>query len=146
MYLLKGFYSSYLVLNFSSVLPTRNCDIAKNVILQRSWSWKIEVIGQNKWHHRIPWPQEHRCRHQNHHPKSSSSKVMTNDIFLHNSGQRNTFTYVTCSNYSKYFLMYWKAPTQAILCYNLATFCPLITEIGSRMWVYKGHDLERSRS
>ena len=113
---LKGFYSSYFVLKFGNVLPLRNWDISTNVILQRSWPWKVKVIGQNKWHHQLPWPQKHRSRHQNLHPKCFSSKVIVKDIFLHNGGQRNTFTYVTRSNRPSCFFIYWKALSQAILC------------------------------
>ena len=40
---------------------------------------------------------------------------MFKDVFLHNGGQRNTFVYVTRSNSSEYFLIYWKGLTQAIL-------------------------------
>ena len=42
--------------------------MAQNVISERSWPWKVKVIGQQKWHHRILWPQKHRSRHQNCHP------------------------------------------------------------------------------
>ena len=108
---LKGFYSSYLVLKFGNVLPIRNLNISRNVIFP-----KVKVIGQNKWHNRIPWPQKHSSRHQNRHPKSFSSKVMVKDIFLHNGGQYNAFAYITRSNHPRYFFIYWKAPTQAILC------------------------------
>ena len=113
---LKGFYSSYLVLKFGNVLPLRNRDICRNVILQRSWPWKVKVILQNKWHQQLPWPQKHRSRHQNLHPKYFSSKVIVTDIFLHNGGQHNAFVYVTRSNCQRYFFIYWKALTQAILC------------------------------
>ena len=40
----------------------------------------------------------------------------------------------------------WKNRTQAVLWKCLATLCPLITEIWPKMWFWKGHDLERSRS
>ena len=43
-------------------------------------------------------------------------------------------------------LIYWKALTQATLCYKLATFCPLITEVRPKMWFPKDHDLESSTS
>ena len=43
---LKSFYSSYLVLQFGNDLPIRNWDISRNVILQRSWPWKVKVIGK----------------------------------------------------------------------------------------------------
>ena len=43
--------------------------------------WKVKIIGYNKWHHQIPWPQKHRSRRQIHH---LSSKVTVRDIFLHN--------------------------------------------------------------
>ena len=49
-HLLKGPNPSYLVLNFSNILPINNWDMAQNVILQRSWPWKVKVIGKNKWH------------------------------------------------------------------------------------------------
>ena len=65
-YLLKSFYSSYLVLKFGNELPISNRDMAQLVILQRLWLWKVKVIGQNKWHHRIPWSPKHRSRRQNH--------------------------------------------------------------------------------
>ena len=160
---LKGPYPSYLVLKFSIILPINNWDMAQNVILIRSWPWKVKIIGQNKWcqhkgfhssylvlklatfyplrteiypemwfckvmtlkgqghrqnkwHHQIPWPQKHRSRHQNRHPKCLSSKVMAKDISLHNGGQRNAFVYVTHSNRSRHFFIYRKALTQAILC------------------------------
>ena len=113
---LKAFYSSYLVLKFGNVLLLRNWYICRNVILQRSWPWKVKVIGKNKWRQQLPWPQKHRPRHQNLHPKYFSSKVIVKDIFLHNGGQRNAFAYVTRSNRPRYFLIYWKASTQAILC------------------------------
>ena len=47
---------SYLVLKFDNILVINNCDMAQNVISQRSWPWKVKVIGQNKWHHEIYWP------------------------------------------------------------------------------------------
>ena len=38
-------------------------------------------------------------------------------------------------------------PQPMLSCFkNLATFCPLITEIWPKTWFHKGHDLERSRS
>ena len=45
--------------------------MAQNVISQRSWPWKVKVIGQNKWHHQIPWPWKHISRCQIHHPISA---------------------------------------------------------------------------
>ena len=44
------------------------------------------------------------------------------------------------------FSIHLKTFTQATLCQTLATFCPLVTEIWSKMLFCKGHDLERSRS
>ena len=133
---LKGFYSSYLVLKFGNVLPLRNWYICRNVILQRSWPWKVKVIGKNKWRQQLPWPQKHRPRHQNLHPKCFSSKVIVKDIFLHNGGQRNASAYATRSNRLRYFFIYWKASTQAILCLSLTTFCSLITAIWPKTWFY----------
>ena len=75
----------------------------------------VKVIGQNRWHHQIPWPQKHRSWHQNHHPKCLSSKVLGKDGFLHNGGQRNAFAYISLSNHSRWFLIYWKALTQGML-------------------------------
>ena len=46
--LLKGPDASYLVLNFGNMLLINNWDMAQNMISQRSWSWKVKVIGQNK--------------------------------------------------------------------------------------------------
>ena len=83
-HLLKGPNPSYLVLKFSNISPINNWDMAQNVILQRSWPWKVKVIGQNKWHHQIPWPWKHIPRCQNRHPKCLSSKVMVKEVFLHN--------------------------------------------------------------
>ena len=113
---LKGPYPSYLVLNCSNILPINNWDMAQNVILQRSWPWKVKVIGQNNWHHEIPWPWKHISRCQNHHPKCLTSKVMVKDVFLYNGGQRNAFAYVSRSNSSRCFLIYWNAPTHANMC------------------------------
>ena len=44
--LLIGPDPSYLVLKFGYILPINNWDMAQNVILQRSWPWKVKVIGQ----------------------------------------------------------------------------------------------------
>ena len=49
-HLLKGPDPSYLVLKFNNILPINNWDMAQNVISQRSWPWKVKIIGQNKWH------------------------------------------------------------------------------------------------
>ena len=57
---------------------------------------------------------------------------MAKDIFVHNGKQRNAFAYITRSNRLRYSLINWKAPTQAIWCWNLVTFCPLINEIWSK--------------
>ena len=46
--LLKGSDPSYRVLKFGNILPISNGDMAKNVILQWLWPWKVKVIGQNK--------------------------------------------------------------------------------------------------
>ena len=73
------------------------------MILHRSWPWKVKVIRQNKLHNQLPWPQKHRSRHQNLHPKCFSSKIIVKDIFLHNGGQRNAFAYVTRSNRPRCF-------------------------------------------
>ena len=86
--------------------------MAQNVISQRWWPWNVKIIGQNKWHHQIPWPWKYISRCQNRHPKCLSSKVMVKDLFLHNGGQRNTFAYVSRSNPSGCFFIYWKALTQ----------------------------------
>ena len=77
--------------------------MAQNVISQRSWPWKVKVIGQNKWHHEIYWPWKHISRCQNHHPMCLTFKVMVKDVILHNGGQRNAFAYVSRSNRSRYF-------------------------------------------
>ena len=114
--LLKGLNPSYLVLTFDNILPINNWDMAQNVISQRSWPWKVKVIGQNKWHHEIYWPWKHISRCQNHHPMCLTFKVMVKDVILHNGGQRNAFAYVSRSNRSRYFLICWKSPTQATLC------------------------------
>ena len=73
---MKGPDPSYLVLQVGSILPINNWDLAPNVISQRSWPWKLKVIGQYKRHHQIPWPQKHKSRHQNWNPKCISSKVI----------------------------------------------------------------------
>ena len=135
-HLLKGPDTSYLVLKFSNILLINNWDKAQNVISQRSWPWKVKVIGQNKWHHQIPWPWKHISRCQNRHPKCLSWKVMVKDVFLLNGGKCNTFAYVTRSNRSRCFLIYWKAPIQATKCSNLVTICPAGTEIWPKMWFY----------
>ena len=49
-HLLKGPDPSYLVLKSNNILPINNWYMAQNVILQRSWPWKVKVIGQNKLH------------------------------------------------------------------------------------------------
>ena len=113
--LLKGLNPSYLVLTFDNILPINNWDMAQNVISQRSWPWKVKVIGQNKWHHEIYWPWKHISRCRNHHPMCLTFKVMVKDVILHNGGQRNAFAYVSRSNRSRYFLICWKSPTQATL-------------------------------
>ena len=91
------------MLNLGKILPINNWHMAHNMILQRSWPWKVKVIGQNKWHHKIPWPQKHVSRCQNHHSKCLSLKVMAKDVFLHNGGHCNAFGYVSCSNHSRCF-------------------------------------------
>ena len=92
---------------------------------RRGHNWKVKVIGKNKWHHRVPWLQKHRSRHQNRHPTCFSSKVMVKNVCLHNDGQGNAFACVTRSNRSRYLLIRWKALTQAILYSNLGTLCAL---------------------
>ena len=47
-HLLKGLNPSYIVLKFANILRINNWNIAQNVISQRSWPWKVKVIGQNK--------------------------------------------------------------------------------------------------
>ena len=107
----------YLVLKFGNILLISNWVMAQNVISQRSRSWNVNVIGQNKWHHRIPWPQIHRFRCQNPHPKCLSSKVMVKDVFLHNDSERSASTYVSLTfTPLKMFFDYWKASTQATQC------------------------------
>ena len=76
------------MLTFDNILPINNWDMAQNVISQRSWPWKVKVIGQNKWHHEIYWPWKHISRCQNHHPMCLTFKVMVKDVILHNGGQR----------------------------------------------------------
>ena len=44
---MKGPNPSYLVLKFGNILPINNWVVAQNVILQRSWPWKVKVIDQN---------------------------------------------------------------------------------------------------
>ena len=95
--LLKGPAPSYLVLKFDHILPFNNWVVAQSVILQRSWPWKVKVIGQKNSTIRF-LDRKNRSRHQNCNPKCFSSKVMVKDIFLHNGGQRNVFAYVTRSN------------------------------------------------
>ena len=90
-----------IVLKFSNILPINNWDMAQNVIMQRSWPWKVKVIGQNKWHDQIPWPWKHISRCQNRHPKCLSWKVMVKEVFLLKGGKCNTFAYVSCSNRSQ---------------------------------------------
>ena len=80
--------------------------MAQNVISQRSWPWKVKVIGQNKWRHEISWPWKHISRCQNHHPKCLTSKVMVKVVFLYNGGQRNAFAYVSRSNHSRFFFFF----------------------------------------
>ena len=96
-HLLKGLNLCYLVLKFGNILPINNWDMAQNVISQRSWPWKVKVIGQNKWHHQIPWPRKYISKCQDHHPMCLTFKVMVKDVILHNGGQRNVFAYVSCS-------------------------------------------------
>ena len=57
--LLKGAAPSYLVLKFGNFLHINNWYMAQNVISQRSGPWKVKIIGQNKWHHQVPWPWKH---------------------------------------------------------------------------------------
>ena len=83
-HLLKGLNPGYLVLKFGNILLVNSWDMAQNVISQRSSPWKVKVIGQNKWHHQIPWPSKHISRCQNHHPKCLTLKVMVKDFFLYN--------------------------------------------------------------
>ena len=98
------------MLKFDNILVINNWDMAQNVISQRSWPWKVKVIGQNKWHHQIPWPRKHISRCQNHHPMCLTFKVMVKDVILHNGGQRNAFAYVSRSNRSRYFFDLLKVP------------------------------------
>ena len=91
------------MLKFGNILLINNWDMAQNMISQRSWPWKVKVIGQNKWHHQIPWPWKHISRCQNHHPKCLTLKVMVKDVFLYNGGQRNAFAYVSRSDRSRCF-------------------------------------------
>ena len=52
------------------------------MISQRSWPWKVKVIGQNKWHHQIPLAWKHVSRCQNHHPKCLTLKDMVKEFFF----------------------------------------------------------------
>ena len=122
--------------------------MAQNVISQRSWPWKVKVIGQNKWHHEIYWPWKHISRCQNHHPMCLTFKVMVKDVILHNGGQRNAFAYVSRSNRSRYFLICWKSPTQAT-CYPVLKFGDDLSSRNRGMAqnvILHICDLERSRS
>ena len=145
-HLLKGLNPSYLVLKFGNILPINNWDVAQNVISQRSWLWKVKVIGQNKWHHQIPWPWKHISRCQNRHPKCLSSKVMVKDVFLHNGGQRNTFAYVSRSNRSGCFFDLLKGPDPS---YSVLKFGDNLSsrnrDMAQSVILYSCH-LERSRS
>ena len=87
--------------------------------------WKVKVIRQNKWHQQLPWPQKHRLRHQNLHPKCFSSKVIVKDIFLHNGGQRNAFAYVTCSNRPRYFFHLLKGLNPSYLVLKFGNILPI---------------------
>ena len=109
-HLLKSPDPSYLVLKFSNILSINNWDMAQNVILQRSWPWKVKVIGQNKQHHQMPWPWKHICKCQNRHPKCLSWKVMAKDVFFLNGGKRNTFANVTRSKLLKMFFLFIERP------------------------------------
>ena len=71
---------------------------------------KVQVIGQNKWHHQIPWPYKHIPTCKNRHPKCLRSKVMVKEVFLHNGGQCNTFAYVLRSNCSRCYFHLLKGP------------------------------------
>ena len=135
--LLKGLNPSYLVLKFGNILPINNWDMAQNVISQRSWPWKVKVIGQNKWYHQIPWPWKHISRCQNHHPKCLTLKVMVKDIFLYNGGQRNTFAYVSRSNWLKIFFYLLKGHRPKLFCVKLwQQFVQQKPEIWSKVWFY----------
>ena len=116
------------------------------MISQRSWPWKVKVIGRNKWHHQIPWPQKLISRHQNRHPKRLSSKVMAKDVFLHNGGQRNAFAYVSRSNRSRYFYDLLKGPDRS---YPVIKFGDNLSRRNRDMAqsvILYNCDLERSRS
>ena len=106
------------------------------MILQRSWSWKVRVIGQ-KGTIRFLDLKKHISWCQNRHSRFLSSKVMVKAIFLHNGDQRNTFAYVSGSNHSRCILMCWKALIQAILCYNLVPIVPAVTKIWPTMLIYR---------
>ena len=124
-------YPSYRVLKFGSVGDMAH-NVAKVMTLKDQ-----RVIGKNKRHHRIPWPHKHTSRHQNSYLKCFSSKVKVIDIFLQNGGQHNVFKCVSGPNQSRHLKIYLQAFTQITLCWNLGTFCPLITEIWPKMWLRK---------
>ena len=44
---------------------------------------------QNEWCQQIPLPSKHSPRHQNHHPMFFRSKVMSQNVLLHNGGEHN---------------------------------------------------------
>ena len=117
-------------------LSCRNQDMTQSVILQRFWPWMVKVTGQNKWHHRIPWLQKHRSRHQNSHPNCFSSNVNVKDVFLQNNGKRNAFAYISRS-YAHDILLCSKALTQATLCWNWVTILLAVTEIWPFMLFYR---------
>ena len=106
-HLLKGLYSSYLVLKFGSLLLISSWVMAQNVILQRVYDLErsrsqvktdgtIVVLGLKNIDLDIKIVIL----------SALSSKVMVKDIFLQNGGQHNAFAYVSHSNCSKCFRLF----------------------------------------
>ena len=110
------------------------------------WPWKVKVIGQNKWHHQIPWPWRHISRCQNHHPKCITLKVMVKDLFLYNGGQRNAFAYVSRSNRSRCFFNLLKGTDSSYPVLKFGNNLSCRNRVMAQSVILYSCDLEKSRS
>ena len=107
----------------------------------------MKVIGHNKWHHRIPWPQKHTVRHQSHRRKCFSSKVTVPIVVLHNGCQRNAIAYMHLVFKCLKMIFYLSKGRDP--CYPVLKFCDNLS-IRSRVMAQNiiliGCDLKRWKS
>ena len=103
-------YLSYLVLKFANVLLSSNQDMAQNLILQRSWP-QIKINGTI----RFIWPKKKVPDTKIVILSALVQKFRSKTSFLQTGGKCHIFMYVAHSNHLRCYLIYSKAPVQAIM-------------------------------